>query len=86
MKWIGIIVATCIVIYYAYGIGHQQAVRHAPEYVAAKREQRIADEQFWREMDATPSARERVCEELFVKVEDILKSEALDQPYSGQRE
>lgn len=62
----------------AYTVGRAVGVKSSPEYAAAKVRKAELDDQYWREMEAQETDRDRVCEAFFDAAEGIISAEALD--------
>lgn len=80
MNWLvpGAIAAGALIAWTAYEAGWQGAVKASPEYEALKKQERLADEEFWRELESQVTDREKVCDRIFEDVETVLRGEHFD--------
>ncbi|UWQ30272.1 hypothetical protein [Leisingera sp. M523] len=62
-------VAICL--YLAYSVGHNQGLKAAPEYLAAKQLEDDRNDAFWEKMAELETPEDVVCTRIFEMVEDM---------------
>ena len=75
MRYVVFTLGFAVVAYYAYHYGYRQAVDNHPAYEASRQAYEEASQRFWEEMEAHVSDREKLCDQIFESVQEILADE-----------
>lgn len=82
MRWRLVIscIAALLVLERTYSLGKATGLKSAPEYLQAKREQAERHDAFWAEMAELETPEDKVCEQIFVMVDELRAASVLIEP------
>ena len=75
MRYILAAIVGAALLYHAFGLGYDSAVKKTPEYQAIRANEAERREVFNRELQASISDRGLVCDEIFATVQELLEQE-----------